>query len=305
MSAKPHIAVLMGGWSPEREISLISGAGCANALRELGYTVSEVDVGRDLFDRLRATKPDICFNALHGAGGEDGVVQGVLEMLQIPYTHSGVRASALAMDKDLSKKLFAAAGLPVAPWLLVGIEGCTEHPMPPPYVVKPVNQGSSVGVLLVRAGQDMPDVLHKGGWLFDSPAMVEAYIAGRELTCAVLNGTPTQIMEVQPAASNDFYDYRAKYDDDGSHHHVPADINDDIKLEIQTIAARAHTLLGCRGATRADFRYDENGAGVVLLELNTQPGMTPMSLVPEMVAEQGMSYAQLVEWMVEDASCLR
>jgi D-alanine-D-alanine ligase len=304
MSDTPHIAVLMGGWSPERDISLISGAQCAEALRALGYRVSDIDVSHKLAEQLSDVKPDICFNALHGVGGEDGEVQGLLEVLQIPYTHSGVRASALAMDKHLSKQIFAAHGLPIADSLLVE-KGCvSQHPMAPPYVVKPVNQGSSVGIEIVSDGSNaLPDSLSDTGWAFDGMAMIEAYVAGRELTCAVLGEQVLDVMEIKP--SNGWYDYRAKYDEGGSQHECPAHIDADLAARIQHISLQAHMVLGCRGATRSDFRFDEATGQLALLEINTQPGMTPLSLVPEMAAHRGIDFNQLVQWIVEDASCQR
>ena len=303
MSKKPHIAVLMGGWSPEREISLISGEKCAEALRALDYQVSALDVTRQLDAQLAALRPDICFNALHGVGGEDGEVQGLLEVLEIPYTHSGVRASALAMDKHLSKQIFAAAGLPVTESVLVE-HGVSEHPMAPPYVVKPINQGSSVGVEIVTDGSNkVPDALSEKGWAFDGVAMVEKYIAGHELTCGVMGDMALDVMEIVPV--NGWYDYRAKYDDGGSRHDCPADIDADLAVRIQEVSLQAHMLLGCRGVTRADFRYDAAQDDLVLLEINTQPGMTPVSLVPEMAAHRGIDFNQLVQWIVEDASCRR
>lgn len=304
MSEKPHIAVLMGGWSPEREVSLVSGAQCADALRTLGYRVSEVDVTHQLDAQLAEVKPDMCFNALHGVGGEDGEVQGLLEVLQIPYTHSGVRASALAMDKFLSKQIFVAAGLPMADSVLVEKGRVTDHPLPPPYVVKPVNQGSSVGIEIVTEGaNDIPACLSESGWAFDGMAMVEAYVKGRELTCAVMGDTVFDVMEIVP--SNGWYDYRAKYEEGGSRHDVPADIAAAVADEIKAISLAAHNLVGCRGVTRSDFRYDAEGDQLVLLEINTQPGMTPVSLVPEMAAYRGISFTDLVQWIVEDASCQR
>ena len=314
MSSNKHIAVLMGGWSPEREVSLVSGAKCAAALNELGYLVSEVDVTRDLDKQLAALKPDICFNALHGVGGEDGEVQGLLEVLQIPYTHSGVRASALAMDKHLSKQIFASIGLPIADSVLVEKGTVNDHPMAPPYVVKPVNQGSSVGIEIVVDGSNaVPDSLSDAGWAFDhaahsgmassGTAMVEAYVAGRELTCAVLGSEALDVMEIVP--SNGWYDYRAKYEEGGSRHDIPADIPAALAEDIQAISLQAHMALGCRGVTRSDFRFDEAREQLVLLEINTQPGMTPVSLVPEMAAYRGMNFNQLVQWIVEDASCQR
>ena len=303
MSDLPHIAVLMGGWSPEREISLISGDKCADALVALGYRVSKIDVTRKLDAQLDEVRPDICFNALHGVGGEDGEVQGLLEVLEIPYTHSGVRASALAMDKHLSKQIFAAAGIPVAESLLVD-SGTTDHPMPPPYVVKPVNQGSSVGVEIISEGSNgVPESLTEKGWAFDGVAMVEKYIAGHELTCAMMGDVALDVMEIVPV--NGWYDYRAKYDDGGSHHECPADIDAALAARIQEVSLQAHMLLGCRGVTRADFRYDAAQDDLVLLEINTQPGMTPVSLVPEMAAHRGIDFNQLVQWIVEDASCRR
>ncbi len=304
MADAKHIAVLMGGWSPEREISLVSGAGCAEALGTLGYRVSEVDVDRNLDRMLADIKPDICFNALHGIGGEDGEVQGLLEVLQIPYTHSGVRASALAMDKHLSKQIFTAAGLPTAAHVLVEKSDACGHRLEPPYVVKPVNQGSSVGVEIVPQGaNDIPACLSTDNWAFDGAAMVEAYVAGQELTCAVMGDEAHDVMEI--IASNGFYDYRAKYEPGGSRHKVPADIDAGLADEIRAASLRAHQILGCRGVTRADFRYDADKAGLVLLEINTQPGMTPVSLVPEIAAHRGISYTELVQWIVEDASCQR
>ena len=304
MSRMPHIAVLMGGWSPERDISLISGAQCAAALRQIGYQVTEVDVTRRLDRQLGEVQPDVCFNALHGVGGEDGEVQGLLEVLQIPYTHSGVRASALAMDKHLSKQIFAAHGLPIADGLLVEKGSVTDHPIVPPYVVKPVNQGSSVGIdIIIEGSNAVPTSLLADSWAFDGMAMVEAYVAGRELTCAVLGEQVLDVMEIVP--SNGWYDYRAKYDDGGSAHQCPAEISADLTSQIQDISLQAHHLLGCRGATRSDFRFDEATGQLALLEINTQPGMTPVSLVPEMAAHRGIEFDQLVQWIVEDASCHR
>ena len=304
MSDALHIGVLMGGWSPEREVSLISGAQCAAALRELGYRVTEIDATHGLDRQLGEVQPDICFNALHGVGGEDGEVQGLLEVLQIPYTHSGVRASALAMDKHLSKQVFAAMDLPIAASILVEKGSVQGHPMAPPYVVKPVNQGSSVGIEIVVDGADaVPECLSETGWAFEGMAMVEAYVAGRELTCAVMGGQALDVMEIVP--SNGWYDYRAKYEEGGSRHDLPADISQALAAQIQEISLVAHGALGCRGVSRADFRFDADKDQLVLLEINTQPGMTPLSLVPEMAAHRGIGFADLVQWIVEDASCQR
>lgn len=304
MQAETHIAVLKGGWSPEREISLVSGAACARALATLGYRVSEVDVGRDIAARLAELRPDLCFNALHGVGGEDGEIQGLLEVMEIPYTHSGVCASALAMDKYRAKRLFAAAGLPVAADMLLEKDDADgTHPMPPPYVAKPVNQGSSVGVEIVPEGANTPPAcITAEGWAFEGSALVEDYIAGRELTCCVIGDSALDVMEIIPAAG--FYDWQAKYAEGGSRHDVPADIPDALAEEARRYSETAHRVLGCRGATRTDFRYDPDG-GLVVLEVNTQPGMTPVSLVPEMAARRGMDFNALVKWMVEDASCRR
>lgn len=299
---KKHVAVIMGGWSPERDISLISGEGCAKALEASNYQVSRIDAGHNLAEQLQAVKPDVIFNALHGVGGEDGVVQGLFELLEIPYTHSGVMASALAMDKIQAKKIFAEAGLSVASDMKVFAGDISNHPMTPPYVVKPINQGSSVGIELVKdETQDIPAILRNSEW----PLMVEAFVPGRELSCAIWQGKPSEVMEIR--ASNEFYDFDAKYTEGGSTHIVPADISADIRAAVQAQTLTAHDALGCKGVTRTDFRLDETdgGYGLIILELNTQPGMTPLSLVPEMVACEGVSYEELVSWMVEDASCQR
>ena len=299
---KKHVAVVMGGWSPERDISLISGEGCAKALEASNYQVSRIDAGRNLAEQLQAVNPDVVFNALHGVGGEDGVVQGVFELLEIPYTHSGVMASALAMDKIQAKKIFVEAGLSVAPDMKAFAGDISDHPMVPPYVVKPINQGSSVGIEIVKdATQTVPANLKNSEW----PLMVEAFVPGRELSCAVWKGKPSEVMEIR--ASNDFYDFDAKYTEGGSTHIVPADISADIRSEIRAQTLTAHNALGCKGVTRTDFRLDDkdNGYGLIVLELNTQPGMTSLSLVPEMVAYEGVSYEELVSWMVEDSSCQR
>lgn len=304
-----HVAVLMGGWSAEREVSLNSGAACANALEGAGYRVTCIDVDRDIAARLAALKPDACFNALHGKGGEDGCIQGVLETLQIPYTHSGVRASALAMDKARAKVAFKAAGVPVAEGIVASpVQAARAHLMPPPYVIKPVTEGSSVGVYIVREDQaHPPQELNRPDWAYGE-VLVERYIGGRELTCAVLGDKSLDIIEILPAEGLGFYDYEAKYAKGGSRHILPAQISREIYAFIQKIALDAHNALGCRGVSRADFRLDDRAEGtgeLVCLEVNTQPGMTATSLVPELAAHAGLAFGELVQWIVEDASCDR
>ncbi|WOF74662.1 D-alanine--D-alanine ligase [Parvibaculaceae bacterium PLY_AMNH_Bact1] len=305
MSDYKHIAVIKGGWSPEREVSLVSGRDCAEALRGEGFEVTEIDAGRDLAEQLLTVKPDAVFNALHGRWGEDGCVQGLLEVLGIPYTHSGVRASAVAMDKEQSKHVFRAAGLPVAESKLVTREEAARgHVMDTPYVIKPHNQGSSVGVFIVREGENRPPAeLSSPKWDLGDVVMAERYIPGMELTCAVIGNRVLNVTEI--TANTAFYDYDAKYSSGGSVHVVPARISSDINKRVQDVTHAAHDSLGCRGVTRSDFRFDEKKGELVLLEVNTQPGMTPTSLVPELAAYEGMSYGALVRWMVEDASCDR
>jgi len=300
------VAVLYGGISAEREVSLSSGRQVVAALREAGYTVIPVDVGPDLRVTLAALdpKPDAVFNALHGRFGEDGAIQGVLDWLGIPYTHSGVRASALAMDKAAAKAVFSAAGLPVARGAVVGI-AALEHadPMPLPYVVKPINEGSSVGVEIMREGDNRRAVV-AASWTFGAEAMVEEYIPGRELTVAVIGDRALAVTEI--ASSHGFYDYEAKYADGGSRHVIPAQVHPDTYAQALDMALAAHRALGCRGATRSDFRYDDTlgePGRLVLLEVNTQPGLTPTSLLPEQAAHHGMSFPQLCAWMVEHATC--
>jgi len=308
MSAAKHVAVLKGGWSPEREVSLSSGRGCAEALRQSGYRVTEIDAGRDLADQLLKVKPDVVFNALHGRWGEDGCVQGLLEILNIPYTHSGVLASSLAMHKERAKVVFAAAGLPVAQGVVVPrTEAADGHVMEPPYVIKPVNQGSSVGVFIVRPGDNRPPAeLTSPDWNLGEEVMVERYIAGRELSCAVMGEEAFGVVDI--IANTQFYDYEAKYVSGGSRHEIPAKIDASTYAEVQRVSVAAHKALGCRGVSRADFRFDDTQPGkaeLILLEVNTQPGMTPTSLVPELANLAGYTYADLVSWMVEDASCDR
>jgi D-alanine-D-alanine ligase len=304
-----HVAVLMGGWSAEREVSLNSGAACANALESVGYRVTRIDVDRNIADTLTGLKPDVCFNALHGKWGEDGCVQGILETLEVPYTHSGVLASALAMDKERAKTAFRAAGIPVAESLVVSpIAAARQHLMQPPYVIKPVTEGSSVGVFIVQEDRaHPPQELTRPDWAFGN-VMVERYIGGRELTCAVLGDRPLGIIDILPAEGLSFYDYEAKYAKGGSRHVLPAQISPNIYEFIQKLALDAHNALGCRGVSRADFRFDDRPEGtgeLVCLEVNTQPGMTATSLVPELAAHAGLTFGELVRWMVEDASCNR
>ena len=296
-----HVAVLLGGLSSEREVSLVSGAECADALERLGAKVSRVDAGRDLAAVLTALKPDVCFNALHGEWGEDGCVQGVLETLAIPYTHCGVLASALAMDKAKSKAVLAAAGVAVpGGGLFNRFEAARDHVMAPPYVVKPNAEGSSVGVFLVFEGANSPpQALIAPSWTYGDEVMIEPYVAGYELAVAVMDGQALAVTEIVPRTG--FYDYAAKYADGGSQHIVPARISADATARAMAFAERAHAALGCRGVTRSDFRYDDINDILVLLEVNTQPGMTPTSLVPEQAAYKGVSFDALVLWIVEDA----
>jgi D-alanine-D-alanine ligase len=300
-----HVAVLMGGWSAEREVSLRSGAACADALeRGGGYKVTRVDVGRDIASVLSGIRPDVALNILHGRPGEDGTLQGLLEILQIPYSHSGTMASALAMQKDVAKVVMAAAGVPVAEGVVASrLEAAKSHVLPRPYVIKPIAEGSSVGVFVVtEAHEHPPQELTRPDWAYGERLLCERYIAGKELTCAVVAGKPTGVIEIVPTVK--FYDYEAKYAPGGSKHVLPAPVPQDIYDAIRRLALAAHHALGCRGVSRADFRYDDRLGmqGLVCLEVNTQPGMTETSLVPELAAHGGMSFEELVRWMVEDAS---
>ena len=296
-----HVAVLMGGWSAEREVSLVTGAACAKALQQAGFDVTSIDVQRDmgaLMTRLYP-KPDVVFNALHGRYGEDGCVQGLLDILGIPYTHSGLLASALAMDKPMAKRLFQAAGIPVAEHVMATqAEVMAETAMARPYVIKPSNEGSSVGVHIVREGDNEP-LFAESGWPFGEIVMVERFIEGRELTVAVMGERPLAVTEI--TTHRGFYAYDAKYADGGSVHVVPAEIDADVEAEALRLAKLAHDALGCRGVSRADFRYD--GEALYMLEVNTQPGMTPTSLVPEQAAAVGISFPDLVPWMIDNAEC--
>ncbi len=303
-----HVAVLMGGWSSERPVSLNSGNACADALEAGGFRVSRIDVGRDLAEVLTRLKPDVAFNALHGPFGEDGCIQGMLEVLGIPYTHSGVLASALAMNKPKAIDVMGAAGVPVAESVLLHrLEAAKAHAMEPPYVIKPPNEGSSFGVLIVRDDAlNPPQQLYADDWPHGDVVMVERFVAGRELTCAVLGDRPLDVIEV--VTDHRFYNYEAKYEKGGSKHVLPAKLSPFVYQNIQMLALRAHQALGCRGVSRADFRYDDQVGGtgaLVCLEVNTQPGMTATSLVPEMAAYAGMDFPTLARWMVEDASCGR
>ena len=300
--ASPRVDVVKGGPTAERDVSLVSGAECAAALRQEGFEVSEIDASASLVEDLRAAQPDVVFNALHGRWGEDGCVQGVLEWLQLPYTHSGVMASALAMDKRRTKAVYRATDLPVVEDVLVSSEEArNSHPMAPPYVIKPYNEGSSVGVYLVMEGANGPAKLPE-----DAPELVmaERFVPGRELTVSVMGA---QALTVTDILTKGWYDYSAKYQEGGSTHVVPAEIPSDVFEACLDFALRAHQALGCRGLSRTDFRWDDSKglAGLVLLETNTQPGMTPTSLAPEQAALCGYDFGALVRWLVEDASCCR
>nr|WP_204355224.1 D-alanine--D-alanine ligase [Roseovarius amoyensis] len=298
----PKVAVIMGGPSAEREVSLSTGRECAAALREAGLDVTEVDAGRDLVARLTDLAPDVVFNALHGRWGEDGCVQGLLEWMGLPYTHSGVLASALAMDKQRSKAAFADAGLPVVESLIAPAEEVrARHVMSPPYVVKPNNEGSSVGVYIVHDAADAPPRLSDK---MPDQVMVEAYAPGRELTASVMGDRALTVTDI---LTDGWYNYDAKYSVGGSRHVVPAQVPDEIFAACMDYALRAHEVLGCRGLSRTDFRWDEARGldGLVVLELNTQPGMTPTSLSPEQAQAEGISFPDLCRWLVEDASCNR
>jgi D-alanine-D-alanine ligase len=305
MAAGKHVAVLMGGWSAEREVSLRSGKHCADALESQGYKVSRVDVQRDVAEVLARLKPDVAFNVLHGRPGEDGTIQGILEILRIPYTHSGVLASALAMNKPEAKLVLAAAGVPVPEGRIISrAEAAKAHALTPPYVLKPVAEGSSVGVFIVtKEHKHPPQELTRPDWAFGETLLAERFVPGLELTCAVLGDRALGVIEIEPVTR--FYDYEAKYAPGGSRHILPARLLPNVYQSVRKLALTAHQALGCRGVTRADFRYDHRSGGsgdLVCLEVNTQPGMTETSLVPEMAAHEGLSFGELVKWIVEDAS---
>jgi len=303
-----HVAVLMGGWSAEREISLLSGKACAEAAARLGYRVTRIDVGRDIAIVLGTVKPDIALNVLHGRPGEDGTLQGILEILAIPYTHSGVMASAVAMQKEVAKALFRAASVTVPEGIVVPrLEAARRHMLPPPYVIKPLAEGSSVGVFIVTAEHaHPPQELTRPDWEYGERVMVEKFIPGKELTCAVMGSEALGVIEIVPATK--FYDYEAKYAPGGSKHLLPAQVSSFVYQEVRRLAVAAHDALGCRGVSRADFRYDDRidgPGGLFCLEVNTQPGMTQTSLVPELAAHAGITFDELVRWMIEDASLNR
>lgn len=302
-----RVAVLMGGWSSERDVSLVSGTAVVEALNAAGHDAYGIDVGEDIGALVAALTPapDVAFNALHGRYGEDGTVQGMLELMRIPYTHSGVLASSIAMDKPMAKHVFESVGIRCAEHLVMHRDEIAAGiPMDPPYVIKPINEGSSVGVRIVFDDEAEKPLLN-GDWPFGERVMIERYIHGRELTVAVMGDTPLGVTEIRPL--NGFYDYTAKYTEGRAEHVVPADIPDDVRDEALRISVLAHDALGCRGVSRADLRYDDtDGAGpekLYMLEVNTQPGMTPLSLVPEQAAYAGTDFGDLVLWMVEQATC--
>ena len=299
-AAQKHVAVLMGGWSSEREVSLVSGRACAAALREAGFRVTEIDVGRDIAVVLAALKPEVVFNALHGRFGEDGRIQGLLDIMGIPYTHSGAAASAIAMDKVQTKHVCASVGVPMAKGKVVRREHAFDA-MPAPFVVKPIAEGSSVGVRIVKNGDNFaPD----SEWHYGDDVLVEEYVPGRELTVGVMGDRALDVTEIKPKEA--FFDYTAKYTEGRAVHMVPAPVPASIYEEALKVALLAHQTVGCRGVTRSDFRYDDTRSDpgrLVFLEINTQPGMTPLSLVPEQAAHHGISFKELVTWMVEEARC--
>lgn len=306
------IVVLMGGKSSEREISLMSGSSCLRAVAELGYDAVALEISKDaslleIAKQLQEINPDVVFNALHGVFGEDGGIQAILEYMQIPYTHSGVLASALAMDKARAKILAKDAGVNVAKSIVMSRFDLTaEHPMNPPYVIKPVYEGSSFGVVLVKEGEPVPvDFLRSDDWKYGDQVMVEAYIPGRELTCAIMDNKAMDVCEIFTDNKYKFYDLSAKYTKGGSSHECPAKISQKIYKDVQIMSLAAHRAIGCKGVSRSDFRYDEVNDKLVWLEINTQPGMTQLSLVPDIAKAKGIVFNDLVRWMLEDASCGR
>ncbi|WP_336279519.1 D-alanine--D-alanine ligase [Bartonella sp. CB175] len=302
-----HIAVLMGGFSSERSVSLSSGIACADVLEAHGYRVSRVDVDSRIASVLEKLQPDIAFNALHGPFGEDGRIQGVLEYLKIPYTHSGVMASALAMDKGRAKIVVASVGVSVAQSCVMSRFSVGQsHPMDPPYVIKPVCEGSSFGVVIVQRHElSPPRNIVADEWNYSDEVIVEKYIPGRELTCAVLGNEVLDVCEILPEQHFRFYDYESKYKSGGSVHICPAQLSSNIYQKVQEMSLAAHQAIGCRGVSRSDFRFDEEAEELVWLEINTQPGMTSTSLLPDIAKASGRTYSDIVQWMVEDASCMR
>lgn len=298
------VAVLYGGTSSERPVSLVSGEAAITALREKGHDVTPVDVGPDIVETiqtLRAAAPAVVFNALHGPLGEDGAIQGVLEWLGLPYTHSGIRASAVAMNKEATRLLLASAGLPVAPGKVVSMaELAASDPLPTPYVIKPIAEGSSVGVEIIRNGDNRRADIARN-WRFGSEALVEQFIPGRELTTAVMGDRALAVTDILPAENAGFYDFDAKYKAGGSRHVLPADVPASVTEKALEVALRAHQVMGCRGASRTDFRYDDAQDQLIILEVNTQPGLTPTSLLPEQAAYCGISYPELCDWMINEA----
>jgi D-alanine-D-alanine ligase len=300
-----HVAVLMGGWSAEREVSLASGDACAAALERVGYKVSRIDVTRNVSATLESLKPDVCFNALHGRFGEDGTIQGLLEIMGVPYTHSGVLASAAAMDKPIAKRLFADAGMKIADGgiftrqeILAGVD------YPVPLVIKPLNEGSSVGVTILLENENLG--LSDVPWTFGNEVLIETYIPGREIQVAVMGDHALGAVEIQPLGR--FYDYEAKYTEGKAEHLMPAPLSPEKYDEVMALGLQAHQVLGCKGVSRTDFRFNDPGDGTgdfIILETNTQPGMTELSLVPEIAQYAGLGFEDLVRWMVEDASCDR
>ena len=297
-----HVAVLMGGWSSERDVSLVTGRECSKALKAAGFKVSEIDVGRDIAKVLTEAKPDVCFNALHGRFGEDGCIQGLLDILGIPYTHSGVMASAIAMNKVRTKEVCSAIGIPLVEHKLAPRKAAfAGKAMERPYVIKPIAEGSSIGVRIVKEGDNGPP---DEDWSYGETVMVERYVAGRELTVAVMGDRPLTVTEIRPRTG--FYDYTNKYTDGKADHLLPAPVPKLIFDQAMQVALLAHQTLGCRGVSRSDFRYDDTKGEpgrLIFLEINTQPGMTPLSLVPEQAAFLGISFTDLVSWMVEEARC--
>lgn len=299
---KKRVAVLMGGWSAEREVSLDSGRLVSVALQELGHEVIPIDVNRDLNQLTAALtlKPDVAFNALHGVGGEDGVVQGLLEIIGIPYTHSGVDSSAIAMNKVLSRRVFEQEGIGVPPWKVISRQDLDmAHPMPMPYVIKPINEGSSKGVYIIRSEEDFK--IFQKEWAFGNVLLIEKYIAGREIQVGVMGDRAMGAIEIRPREA--FYDYTAKYTPGRAEHLMPAPLAPIAYERVMDLALRAHRVLGCRSVSRSDFMYDEAEDQFYLLELNTQPGLSPLSLLPEIVAHEGISFNQLISWMLDQAQC--